>query len=180
MSSLVSCAACRRHIRRSEATCPFCGVGVTSEVAGAPEPMMPPGRLSRAALMAFAAAAVGTTACSSAPAPMYGLAETGGFTNENGGTGSGGAANSGGASAVALYGAPAAGFANAGGAVNAGGTAGTAGTNAGGKTASGGTTNEADAGDGGPASGGVSGAGGATFAPLYGAPAPHYGVPPKN
>ena len=182
--SLVSCAACRRHIRRSEATCPFCGVIVTSDIAGSPERILPSVRMSRAALMAFAAA-VGTTACSSseqqvsvthygAPMIVPGDAASGGATSAGGATGGGGTATNGGASVMPLYGAPAAGFSNAGGATASGGT------NAGGKSSTGGTTNEADAGDGGPASGGTEGTGGVTIAPLYGAPTPIYGAPPSK
>ncbi|HVW26686.1 MAG TPA: hypothetical protein VHC69_15065 [Polyangiaceae bacterium] len=209
MTSLVNCAGCNRHIRRSEPACPFCGVAVTSDVAGAPERMLPPTRMSRAALVAFAAA-VGTTACSSSEqrvsVPHYGApmflpddASTGGeATSAGGAKGSGGAANAGGASVMALYGAPAAGFPGTGGVTGFGGmiaeygappligggpaTGGTnaGGTSAGGASSTGGTTNEADAGDGGPATGGTKGTGGATIAPLYGAPTPIYGAPPSK
>jgi hypothetical protein len=95
VTTLVNCAGCNRHIRRSEALCPFCGIGVTSEVAGASERARPSARLGRAALLVFAAAA-GSTACSgkiiteTSDAPPLG---SGGASNRD----AGGAVGSGGA-----------------------------------------------------------------------------------
>lgn len=57
--TLVTCTACERHIRRSETQCPFCGVTVAACVTTAPERPLPTMRLSRAALVAFAASYVG-------------------------------------------------------------------------------------------------------------------------
>lgn len=65
--ALVPCGGCHRHVRLSEAACPFCA----RPLAGAsldgvvPEPTQ---RLSRAGVLAFAAAFL-STACPSQPAP---------------------------------------------------------------------------------------------------------------
>ncbi len=69
---LIACTGCRRHVRASESTCPFCG----ARVDGAPR-SVPLGRRSRAAIFASAAtlAACGgkkqepPASGSSAPAP---------------------------------------------------------------------------------------------------------------
>lgn len=62
--SLFPCDGCRRHVRATEPSCPFCGAAVH---APASAPVEFPARLSRAALFAFAMAAGGCTP--SAPAP---------------------------------------------------------------------------------------------------------------
>lgn len=62
-NQLVPCDGCTRHVRRSEAACPFCGLAspLASAAAVTPEPS---GRLSRAGILAFVAT-VGASACSS-------------------------------------------------------------------------------------------------------------------
>lgn len=163
MATLVACPDCTRHIRRVEASCPFCGAQVASRIAGLPEPVLPKVRLSRAALMAFAAASVGAAGCSAeavygAPSPPNagGLTSTGGAPSAGGTTSTGGASNVAGAGIGGLtpaYGAPFPGF---------GGRDGDSGVDA---TAGGSV-----------GTGGVQSGGGAA---IYGA-APAYGIPPKR
>jgi hypothetical protein len=57
--TLVTCAACERHIRRTEEHCPFCGAAIAARVTTAPERPLPTARLGRAALLAFAATYAG-------------------------------------------------------------------------------------------------------------------------
>lgn len=201
MIGLVNCGGCHRHIRRTEPTCPFCGIIVTSEVAAAPERAWPSARIGRATLMVFAAA-IGTTACSGKVLSETGIPD--GIPPGDASMGGGGADHGGAGGAL-----------SSGGSLGRGGSPGTGGrslgtggrtipapgsggmnfivfygapsvapdggeTNAsGGASASGGTTNDADAGDAGPASGGgtggvkgTGGTGGAFAAPVYGAPPP--------
>jgi hypothetical protein len=56
------CTGCARHIRVSEAACPFCGVEPSAALRASPAPVAPRGRLTRAAIFALGAstAAVGT------------------------------------------------------------------------------------------------------------------------
>lgn len=68
MNRLVSCPSCRRHVRLSDALCPFCGDDV-SAVSPPPAPQTF-ARLGRAAIFAFGAS-VGVAACGS-DAPLYG------------------------------------------------------------------------------------------------------------
>jgi hypothetical protein len=70
------CPGCSRHVKRDDATCPFCGATASVEIG--PTRVLA-GRLSRAALFAAGAvgAAVATTDCSSQAgsqnmAPAYG------------------------------------------------------------------------------------------------------------
>ncbi len=66
MSALQPCLACRRHVRATEASCPFCHAAVT-EVAPRP---MPTQRLGRAATFAFGAAVTMSAAgCGQASTP---------------------------------------------------------------------------------------------------------------
>lgn len=53
---LAPCTACRRHVRATEAACPFCGGAI-----GVARSAMPEGRLSRAGLAVFAIAIAGCT-----------------------------------------------------------------------------------------------------------------------
>jgi len=63
-SHLVSCAACARHVRASEAACPFCGAELPRSLREARPPRPPAMRLGRAALMAIGTgAATIATAC---------------------------------------------------------------------------------------------------------------------
>ena len=73
-SHLRPCPGCSRHVRVSDATCPFCGVALGASFGAAPVPVSPSVRLSRAALVAFgtgtlslAAACGGALAGSSEP-----------------------------------------------------------------------------------------------------------------
>jgi hypothetical protein len=65
--ALIPCGGCHRHVRASEAACPFCARPITdASLAGVvPEPTQ---RLSRAGVLAFAAAFL-STACPSQPGP---------------------------------------------------------------------------------------------------------------
>lgn len=62
--SLISCPECSRHIRMNETSCPFCQADVADAIAGAFVRPMPAAGMSRAAMMAFAAASLGAAACS--------------------------------------------------------------------------------------------------------------------
>lgn len=64
MSFLTPCDGCHRHVRSSEARCPFCGAAVSSAMRGR-VPRIPQGRLGRAAMMAIGAT-VATTGCGGA------------------------------------------------------------------------------------------------------------------
>jgi hypothetical protein len=55
MANLLCCPTCKRHFRRAEARCPFCGVEASAELRSKRTPSPPPG-LSRARLYAFQAA----------------------------------------------------------------------------------------------------------------------------
>ena len=57
MATLVACPSCKRHARRVEERCPFCGVPLSAELRSQRAPTPPPG-LSRARLYAFQAALV--------------------------------------------------------------------------------------------------------------------------
>lgn len=65
---LVPCASCARHLRVSEATCPFCGASVSS-VALRAAPTRLGRRVTRAAL---AAGTLAITACGSNVQALYG------------------------------------------------------------------------------------------------------------
>jgi hypothetical protein len=57
MATLVACPTCKRHARRTEERCPFCGVAISPAIRSAKLPVPPPG-LSRAKLYALHAAIV--------------------------------------------------------------------------------------------------------------------------
>jgi len=62
---LLACPACQRHVRSSEAVCPFCAASIPISFKDAPPPRAPTRRLSRAALYAFGATSLTlATACS--------------------------------------------------------------------------------------------------------------------
>src|SRR5438874_13588100 len=93
--SLLACADCNRHMRRQETVCPFCG----APVSRTPERSLPPARLSRTALLAFATATVGAgcggkdTGVGSSTEPLTGGA---------GGQSAGGAVGRGGSGGASL------------------------------------------------------------------------------
>lgn len=72
MDRLEPCPHCRRHVRVSETSCPFCAADVRT-LSALPERAMPATRLGRAALFAFgagaAALAANTVACTDEPDP---------------------------------------------------------------------------------------------------------------
>ena len=71
MSELVPCSACSRHVRSTEAACPFCRASFDPPTARAPDELRSPVRLSRAALALAGMAAL--SACGkSLEAPAYG------------------------------------------------------------------------------------------------------------
>lgn len=86
-TQLVPCPACTRHVRVSEALCPFCAAALPDELRSRPPQAPLSSRLSRAATYALgtgksrgarlatraalAAAALGAAGCS-APVPLYG------------------------------------------------------------------------------------------------------------
>ena len=77
-SHLVACPACARHVRASEATCPFCKGALDETTRSTPQRQGPSARLSRAALYAFGVGSLtAASACSSSsavPMPPYGAA----------------------------------------------------------------------------------------------------------
>jgi hypothetical protein len=80
---LVACPSCSRHIRLTEARCPFCGVTCPESLASSPAPVPPPRGLSRAGLLRFnVLAAAGMVGGSAAYATVLtsgcgGIASTG-------------------------------------------------------------------------------------------------------
>lgn len=197
MNQLVPCPSCARHVRQSESACPFCSVALALEHL--PAPVLPRGRLGRAATFAFGASLVGATS----------LVACGG-DSETGQQGGGAGATAGGSSASGSNaGGSSAGGAGAGGGNTAGTSAGgtnAAGTNTGGATSAGthaggsssggaqtggagGANSAGHAGSGGNGGNGGSGGGGGVggnIAQPYGVPplggfgpAPLYGSPPQ-
>ncbi len=72
-SHLRPCPSCGRHVRVSEAGCPFCGESLSDEFRAAPSPRGPGARLSRAALLAFGTGSLTFAgACGSMASPAYG------------------------------------------------------------------------------------------------------------
>ena len=65
MSALAPCTSCRRHVRRSEVACPFCGIALALEPA--PSLRVVSERLARAAI--FAAAVTNVVGCSNSHTP---------------------------------------------------------------------------------------------------------------
>jgi hypothetical protein len=129
MSHLVPCPSCNRHVRASEAECPFCGDVV--DLGTSPAPALPTSRLGRAATFAFGATLIGATSMMACGGDSDdgddggtgGTVASGGSSGKSGTGGSAGAPNSTGATgAVApAYGAPATGgTTGTGGGTNAG------------------------------------------------------------
>jgi hypothetical protein len=66
-TAFVPCSACARHVKTSDAACPFCGQVI--DAAPAPATSFPP-RTSRAALLAVGASAIlGAAGCSTGSPP---------------------------------------------------------------------------------------------------------------
>lgn len=187
MHQLVPCPNCDRHVRQNENACPFCSAELMLQHLA--PPVLPRGRLGRAATFAFGASLVGATslvACggeSETDKPGGGGATSHGGSNSAGHAGSGGSRAGSfngeggniaqpygvppfGGSAQPTYGAPPFGGSN-----SFGGTAGTGGASGGGGTSGagdGGTGDGGDGGDGGAASAGTTGIGGQQT--IYGGP----------
>jgi len=75
-SHLRACPSCARHVRVSEASCPFCATALSDAFRATP-PAQPPGvRLTRAALFAFGtgtlAVAAGGCSDGTTATPFYG------------------------------------------------------------------------------------------------------------
>jgi hypothetical protein len=163
MNQLVPCPSCRRHVRQSEESCPFCSSALS--LSHVPEAVLPRGRLGRAATFAFGATLASATV----------LAACGG-ESESGKEGSGGTSAAG-----ASAGSSSASGSNSGGSSSQAGTAaggaGVAGQAQGGTgfgpvygAPPGGTGNDNTSGSAGQASGGTGTAG-----PVYGAPPGGFG-----
>lgn len=173
MSHLVPCPGCARHVRQSEAKCPFCGVGVS--LGHVAPPTLPRARLNRAALFAFKASVVGATAlvgCSEdnegGPVPIYGGSPAAGASFGGspvyGGPPEGGAGNTSGGSSAASGGMQGEAGGELGG---AGPSLGGEGPGTGGESSAGGDANAGGAGDGDAGAGGI------------GEPVAVYGAPPS-
>ncbi len=67
---LVACAECSRHVRASEAACPFCGAPLATALRTSAPRRVPGTRLSRAGLAAFGVGVV------VAPIALAGCAES--------------------------------------------------------------------------------------------------------
>ena len=80
MAHLRPCDACLRHVRADVARCPFCDHALSIDAAAPAEPAT---RISRAARMAFAAAAVTTGTIAAACGGGNKPAETGGTGTES-------------------------------------------------------------------------------------------------
>jgi len=72
MSNFVPCPACNRHVLSAETACPFCTAALPEALRLQVPAPRPPGRLSRAALLAASAALMGAEACSESVTPVYG------------------------------------------------------------------------------------------------------------
>src|SRR5882724_5355262 len=117
MSELIPCPSCSRHVRKHEASCPFCNVGLS--LTHLPVHQLPRARLSRAATFAFGATLLSASA----------LAGCGGESTQGkkggGGESAGGTTANAGASAGGTSGSTSAGAENMGGSrAGSGGTGG--------------------------------------------------------
>ena len=72
MSCLAPCPACNRHVATDETTCPFCAAALPDSFRQQNACRRPPGRLSRAAMVAAGAAMIGLPA--SCAGSAYGVA----------------------------------------------------------------------------------------------------------
>lgn len=98
MSHLAPCPSCNRHVRVSDAACPFCGTVVVTAAADVASPGGMRGRLGRAALFAAGATLMGLSACSD-PKCLECTAGVAGMSGGGAGGGGGGGGSSGGAGA---------------------------------------------------------------------------------
>ncbi len=71
-SHLVACASCARHVRVSEAACPFCGATLADSLRASPRPQPPGVRLTRAALFAFGTGTLALSPACSSSSPQTG------------------------------------------------------------------------------------------------------------
>jgi hypothetical protein len=60
---LQPCPHCARHVRTTEALCPFCSGVLSDAFRASPPPVLPTRRLTRAAVFAFGATLAGAPAC---------------------------------------------------------------------------------------------------------------------
>jgi hypothetical protein len=113
MASLVPCTACRRHVRRNESKCRFCGAELVPS-AGAREISIPRDA-KRATIFALGLTLAGQACGGEAdvpvtPPPGVGASGGAGGGNGTGGTPNGGASNTAGQAgennAIPVYGAP--------------------------------------------------------------------------
>ena len=100
MSHFVPCPACNRHVMSTETACPFCTAAMPECFCAQTPAPRPPGRLSRAAMLAAGAALLGAEACNTAT-PVYGAPAPDGSVPMNDAA----STDSADGSAVALYGA---------------------------------------------------------------------------
>jgi hypothetical protein len=112
MNDLVPCPSCNRHVRKLEASCPFCSAELS--LTHLAPPTLPRARLSRAATFAFGAS-LAVAACGGdteegkrGGGGSGGMSSSGSSSGGSAGTSIAGDLNTGG-SAVALYGGPPAG-----------------------------------------------------------------------
>jgi hypothetical protein len=82
---LVACASCARHVRVSEAACPFCAAGLDADARTQGARRGPTERLSRAALIAFGAGTLAVAACGGVVAQggSAGQKDSGGTTSHD-------------------------------------------------------------------------------------------------
>ena len=115
MGHLAPCPTCSRHVIANEAVCPVCSTALPESFRRRPAPLLPAGRLSRAALMAAGAALMSAGACSGTPANDASTDSgsmsdvnggTGGTTGAGGTTGGGGTTGAAGIGGGLIYGAP--------------------------------------------------------------------------
>jgi uncharacterized membrane protein YgcG len=124
MSRLIPCSSCRRHVKRSEAACPFCAAPMPSAAPVAAARPAPPGT-KRAALFAMGISLAASACEADNSVPIYGAP----IVPVGGSSGASGSGNAGGN----------------GGTAGAGGNAGSSGT--GGASTSAGGSDVTDAGN---------------------------------
>jgi hypothetical protein len=92
MSVLIPCSSCRRHVRRTEAACPFCAAELPgAEPAPAARAAAPPGA-KRAALFAMGVTLAASACEPENSVPVYGAP----WVPEAGSSGAGGSGGNGG------------------------------------------------------------------------------------